>query len=336
MTVQPNSKDLEKLQNVLQKAFDGAALTTLVREQLNLNLEWVTPKGEKDLITATADLVAYFASLEGGLIELIDAAVRENPHNRGLANLAGQWGSINFEPVPLSNEHPQFEIRVGDIQNSTGLAIGPNAQSTVTINNFVSRSFPLDSNGKRRIRVFVASPGDVAEEREKLAKIIGKLNKGETAKQLNLSIELLRWETDAVPDLGRPQQVILDQLADEEWDIFVGILWLRFGSSPKANESGSSGRFSSGTEEEFHVARQMREKNQRSWPKIMFYHCGRPPKHMFEFDLEQFQKVSGFFSNFAVGGSHEGLVQRYISIDEFEDHVRGHFEKIIWEVHRQK
>jgi len=83
----------------------------------------------------------------------------------------------------------------------------------------------------RKVRIFVASPGDVSEERARLARVVESMNRtGNVAERLGLTLELLRWETHVAPDVGRPQQVVFDQLDPHEWDIFVGILWMRFGT----------------------------------------------------------------------------------------------------------
>ena len=82
----------------------------------------------------------------------------------------------------------------------------------------------------RKLRIFVASPGDVAEERRRLKKVVDELNQpNDLADQLGLTLQLLDWR-QVVPDLGRPEGIILKQLPVENWDIFVGMLWLRFGT----------------------------------------------------------------------------------------------------------
>jgi len=337
MSIRPTNEHLQSLKQALINAFDHTALARFVRERLKLDLAWVNQvEGECNITRVAADLVTYFASLEDGLTALLNTAVQENPDNRDLANLAAQWKNINFVPIPLPPEHPQLEISVGNVQDSIGVAIGPNAQTTVNINNFTGGNAQIGSNGRRPLRVFVASPGDVKEERERLGRVIEELNKGETAKRLNLSIELLRWETNVTPDLGRPQQVILDQLTKEVWDVFIGILWLRFGSSTGGIDLKTGSFFASGTEEEFHFAHQMRNNSQEKWPKIMFYRCVRSPENMLDFDIKQFQKVDDFINEFKAGGIHEGLIQHYDTLEEFEDLVRSHFDKIVWEVNDRK
>ncbi|QXZ11888.1 DUF4062 domain-containing protein [Pseudomonas sp. AO-1] len=64
--------------------------------------------------------------------------------------------------------------------------------------------------------------------------------------KLNVHIELVGWE-DTVSSAGRPQEIINRDL--ERCDVFIGILWKRWGSAPD-NES----KYESGFEEEFAIA----------------------------------------------------------------------------------
>jgi hypothetical protein len=59
----------------------------------------------------------------------------------------------------------------------------------------------------RVLKVFVASPSDVIEERNALAKLIGDINDVLVylAPEKQLRLELVRCETHAYPDIGRPR-----------------------------------------------------------------------------------------------------------------------------------
>src|SRR5450759_4663688 len=92
----------------------------------------------------------------------------------------------------------------------------------------------------QKIRIFVASPGDVGKEREGLKDVVQELNTT-IAPYKGLALELVKWETHATPNMGRAQGVINSQLG--EYDIFVGLMWKRFGTP--------TGKAEYGTEEEF-------------------------------------------------------------------------------------
>lgn len=78
-------------------------------------------------------------------------------------------------------------------------------------------------------KLFLASPSDVKEERLIVENVINDFNNTYSS-QLNARIELCSWEKSSYPSVGEyPQAVINSQIGDE-YDIFLGILWTRFGS----------------------------------------------------------------------------------------------------------
>ena len=111
-------------------------------------------------------------------------------------------------------------------------------------------------------QVFVASPSDVAEERKILESVIDDINR--TASDAHtMHLKLLKSETHSYPGFGEegPQGVI-NQQSGNDYDIFLGIMWGRFGSpTPRAG---------SGTEEEFDRA-VSRWKDSPERIRIMFY-----------------------------------------------------------------
>ena len=59
---------------------------------------------------------------------------------------------------------------------------------------------------RRVLTVFLASPGDVVEERQIAKKVVEQVNRV-VRPELRWEIELLGWE-DTLPSFGRPQQII--------------------------------------------------------------------------------------------------------------------------------
>ena len=85
-------------------------------------------------------------------------------------------------------------------------------------------------------KLFLASPSDVKEERLIVENVINDFNNTYSS-QLNARIELCSWEKSSYPSVGEyPQAVINSQIGDE-YDIFLGILWTRFGSKTLNYES---------------------------------------------------------------------------------------------------
>jgi hypothetical protein len=87
------------------------------------------------------------------------------------------------------------------------------------------------------LRVFVASPSDVAAEREQLEFLVAEMNKA-WGKSLGVVCELLRWETDVRPAFGTEPQAVVNTQIGDDYDIFIGILWSRFGTKTSTLTQG--------------------------------------------------------------------------------------------------
>lgn len=88
------------------------------------------------------------------------------------------------------------------------------------------------------LRVLIASPSDLAEERDAATQAINEWNALHAAAE---SVVLLpiRWETHATPRAGvRPQQAINEQLVQSA-DMVVGLFWTKLGTNTGVAESGT-------------------------------------------------------------------------------------------------
>jgi len=111
---------------------------------------------------------------------------------------------------------------------------------------------------KRQVlRIFLASPGDLVAERRRAREVVDDVNKS-TAESLGYFVELLGWE-DTLPGADRAQDLINDDLM--KCDLFVGMLWKRWGQS--------TGKSSSGFKEEFDLATELHKKHKR--PEIWLF-----------------------------------------------------------------
>jgi hypothetical protein len=127
-------------------------------------------------------------------------------------------------------------------------------------------------------RIFIASPSDVAQERELAREIIAQVSKAQASRKIVL--EARGWE-DVAPGLGRPQSLINPEV--KQADLLVGILWKRFGSSTGVAESG--------TEEEFGI---MYNRWQAKEPVDVMMYFRDAPREMLEDRGPQLQKVLDF------------------------------------------
>src|SRR5258706_13391341 len=91
-------------------------------------------------------------------------------------------------------------------------------------------------NERDVLRLFVASPRDVQEERSRMPKVVESLNRT-LGKLLNVVIELWRWAADAPPGVGEPQALIDPELDDA--DVVLVIFWNRFGTPASNGVTGT-------------------------------------------------------------------------------------------------
>jgi hypothetical protein len=86
--------------------------------------------------------------------------------------------------------------------------------------------------------VLIASPSDLAEERQIATEAINEWN-SQYAMAEGAVLLPVKWETHATPRSGvRPQQAINEELVQSS-DILVGMFWTRFGTNTGIAESGT-------------------------------------------------------------------------------------------------
>jgi len=177
-----------------------------------------------------------------------------------------------------------------------------------------------------KIRLFAASPSDMSTEREKLGAIVDSLKP--LAEDRGLILEVVDWRK-VVPDAGRTQQVIFDQLKPTTWDIFIGILWHRFGSPTGAANPATQKEYPSGTYEEFMTAYRLWQQFKQ--PRMMMYRCTRPiPTNAL--DPDQFKRVNELFAQFdGSKGEHPGLYQSFDTVENFEKLLRDNLQRVLLE-----
>jgi len=187
----------------------------------------------------------------------------------------------------------------------------------------------MDGENLKKLRIFAASPSDVVAERTKLETVVATLKP--IADHLKLTLEVVDWRT-VVPDGGRAQQIIFDQLNPTSWDIFVGILWHRFGTPPGAKDK-SGKEYLSGTEEEFKTAYELWKKHTR--PRLMIYRCTRSLPY--DIDPDQFKFVKEFFKLIEdIKGDYHLLYQVFDTTEIFEKLLLDHLQKLLIEYSEQE
>lgn len=136
----------------------------------------------------------------------------------------------------------------------------------------------------RIIKIFLSSPSDVAAEQKLVLALVAEINDVITflMPSLDVRLHVLRYQDDVFPDLGMPQDVV-DKQIPQDFDIFLGIMWMRCGT-PTADAP-------SGTIHEFRQAMKRRETTGQ--PIVMFYFSGQPPAAVAQTieELDQMKQV---------------------------------------------
>lgn len=166
------------------------------------------------------------------------------------------------------------------------------------------------------MRIVVASPGDVQNERDSIKRVAEELNQG-VARDRGLRLEVARWEEEAYPGvhLLGPQGLISAVLRIPESDIVIVIFGRRLGTPVLGTESGT--------------AYELREaleawKENGGRPQVMVYFKTDSGEPVPEAEKEQWERLKEFKDTLP----YEIFSWHYVG-DEFEDLVRGHLTRFL-------
>ncbi len=121
----------------------------------------------------------------------------------------------------------------------------------------------------KTLRIFISSPGDVAEERERAKQVIEQLRRRYTGR---LELRPVFWEDMPLQGDMSFQEGIDVVLSDHGVGIAIFILWSRLGSptGPRVIRDDGS-EYRSGTEREFDLMLKARAKSGGKQPDILIY-----------------------------------------------------------------
>lgn len=167
----------------------------------------------------------------------------------------------------------------------------------------------------RLVTLFVASPGDVAEERGRVRAVVERVHR---AVGPEVRIDVVRWEDYAAPDWSRPQAVVFGNTSFASIDLFVGIFWSRLGTPSGAVDPTRGVEYESGTVEELAAARRLYEEGSLRRIMLYFRHPQRPPQN--EEEARQAAGVAELCGRLETG-PERGLIRRYATPEEFGERL---------------
>jgi hypothetical protein len=159
------------------------------------------------------------------------------------------------------------------------------------------------------IRVVIASPADVAIERECVENVARQVNRTIAADR-DLRLEVGRWEVDAFPGfhLTGPQGICDNVLRIHDCDLLVAIFWTRFGTETLDGQTG--------TEHEINDAIASWRSTGR--PQVMVFFNNAAPKLKSARERRQWTEVAAYRERFP----SDGLFWEYEGAEDFERNFR--------------
>lgn len=173
-----------------------------------------------------------------------------------------------------------------------------------------------------KLKIFLASPGDVSTERRYVVEVVEEVNRL-VAGNKGIILEVVRSEKNIFPGYGKDGQAILnEQIAQmKEYELFIGIMWNRIGTkTPRAK---------SGTVEEF--GRAVSVLRRKGKPQVWFYFRQSAAHLTTKEELQQRAEVLEFRAKFQRG---KGLFRDYTTPSDFRDQLRS--QLILWLNQRNK
>ncbi|AOS83445.1 hypothetical protein BIU88_04375 [Chlorobaculum limnaeum] len=156
------------------------------------------------------------------------------------------------------------------------------------------------------IKVLIASPSDVAEERKIVQSVIHDWNTRHDGKE-GIWLKPVLWELDTAPETGeRPQEIINGQIVDE-CHCAIGIFWTRIGTDTGVSPGGA-------VEE---IERMLNFKK-----PVMLYFSDAPVSPS-KIDKDQKTKLDDFKSALRP----EALIYEYVNSELFRYDLSKHLDK---------
>src|SRR5262245_24613295 len=148
------------------------------------------------------------------------------------------------------------------------------------------------------IEVMIATPGDVAKERQLARDVIYEWNDIHS-KDKDIVLIPTGWESHSSPEMGDRPQAIINKQVLKNCDLLVAVFWTRLGSP--------TGKFASGTVEEI-------EEHLKAGKPAMIYFSSVP---VALHDVEQKQYKA--LVKFKEECRQRGLIAEYDTLPDFKD-----------------
>jgi hypothetical protein len=150
----------------------------------------------------------------------------------------------------------------------------------------------------RIFHILIASPSDVADERQAITDLIHEWN-AVNSRERRVVLLPLRWETHASPELGSDPQTVINRQVADHCDMVVGVFWTRLGTPTPRAESGT--------------AEEMSRAAAAGKPIMLYF--SRSKVDLEAVDLDEYAKLKDFKKR----TYPTGLIEKYGSLAEFRE-----------------
>jgi hypothetical protein len=157
-------------------------------------------------------------------------------------------------------------------------------------------------------RIFIASPSDTTDERDKIQSVIYDWN-SVNSMNYKMTLQPVRWESDAIPDIGDGPQEVLNKQLLPKCDMLVGVFRNRIGTTTKNAESGT--------------VEEINEFIKTNKPVILYF-CNQLTSNN-EIDSDQKSKLDDFKRSI----KEKGIVWEYSTV---EDLSRTFFKHLLLKI----
>lgn len=161
--------------------------------------------------------------------------------------------------------------------------------------------------------VVVSSPSDMDTERAIVDEVVDELNRTWKGSR-NVRLESFLWERDVSAGMGEDPQSVIDDEMPDEYDIYLGLLWKRFGEPTHG--------YGSGTESEYRDALERWEEDPSSVDIMFYFKDTNLPRDV---DPEQLQAVNEFRNEV----EEKGITKSFRTPEELRSQLRMDLTKKI-------
>jgi hypothetical protein len=163
----------------------------------------------------------------------------------------------------------------------------------------------------REYSCLLISPSDVQRERDALTDLVINWN-AQIGRALGARVDLVKWESHAVPDMSAEPQEVIDKQLVVDSDFGIAVFWSRIGTPTRKHASGS-------VEEIYKLA-------QRGARVLVYLNTSAIPQEALKDD--QYRRLQDAKKRF----EKDGLIATYSDISQLREKVQLHITSVVSEL----